>query len=95
MEDKTKRATDSQSFELAPPLLVTLVSDLGKLPAGIIIRFPHEAAMLLVAQRYAVPIADFNAQPDLVVDAEQLLFAGLPTEFLPLEALLETGLEAA
>ena len=97
MEDKTRGATESQSIEATPPpLLVTLVSDhLGKLPSGLKCRFPHEVAINLILHKYAVPVADFNSRPDLEIAEEQLMYSDLPSCVLPLQAILETDVEAA
>ena len=106
LEEKT-RASDNRQDEqslkaalpsvelLRPPLLVVLRNDLEKLPAGIAIQFPHEVAINLIHQRYAVPVASFEAEPDLVIDEDQLLHAALPSSVTPLEAILEIAVEAA
>ena len=103
LEDKTrenarrleKQKAESPSLELVPPLLVVLRHDLGKLPAGIVIQFPHEVAINLIRHRYAVPVASFDALPDLIVDEDQLRFTGFEPSLLPLEVILEPALEAA
>jgi hypothetical protein len=90
-----QRVGEFDSLESAPPLLVVLRHDLGKLPAGIAIQFPHEVA---IHQRYSVPVADFKLRPDLEVQEEDLQFTDFPPSVIPLglqEAILETGLEAA
>jgi hypothetical protein len=104
LEDRTrendrrreKQQAHGESALDVPPLLVVLRHDLGKLPAGIAIQFPREVAISLLQRRgCAVPVGSFAAQPDLVIDEDQLLHAALPSSVTPLEAILETVLAAA
>jgi hypothetical protein len=44
-----------------PPLLLKLTQDLGKLPAGIVVQLPYDAAIRAINRRYGVqPAGDFN-----------------------------------
>jgi hypothetical protein len=90
-----QRAGEFNSLESATPLLVMLHHELGKLPAGITIQFPYNVAISLIHQRYATPVASFAAQPDLVIDEDQLMYADLPSRVIPLGTILETMMEAA
>jgi hypothetical protein len=85
-EDKERADAGSLYLEPAPPLLVVLKQDLGKLPAGISIEFPHDVAIRLLRRGLAVPVGSFLHNPDLVVDEEQLQYADLPPDLIPLDA---------
>jgi hypothetical protein len=70
--------TDEESDEEASlPLLITLLADLEKLPAGIAIELPLHTALWLIRARFARPVGNMTAAPDLIVDEEQLEDAGL------------------
>jgi hypothetical protein len=88
-EDEKRAMAESPFLEPAPPLLVILQEDLGKLPAGISIQFPHDVAIRLLHLNLgiAVPVGNFDARPDLVVDEDQLQHASLPVELLSLETV--------
>jgi hypothetical protein len=59
--------------EPAPPIVVRLLADCGKLPGGITVSFPNEStAHHLIANRLAVPVADFNVYADLPLDENDL-----------------------
>jgi hypothetical protein len=73
---------DTESAELSDeeaslPLLIRLLADLEKLPAGIAIELPLHTALWLIRTRLARPIGDMTAQPDLIVDEDQLEHVGL------------------
>ena len=64
--------------EPAPPIVVRLLADCGKLPAGITVQFPHEStAHHLITHRLAVPVADFNVSADLTLDESDLELSGI------------------
>jgi hypothetical protein len=60
-----ERAQQAELAEAVPVLCVRMKSDLGKIPSGISVAFPHQVAIDLIRYRYAVPVADFNSRPDL------------------------------
>ena len=66
-----------------PSMLVRLVSDLGKLPAGIVIQFPSEVALSLVRHRVASTVGSLQSRPDLVIDADDMIHTGIPTGLYP------------
>jgi hypothetical protein len=66
-----------------PSMLVRLLSDLGKLPAGILIQFPPEVALSLVRHRVAAPVSELRLHPDLVIDEEDMMHSGIPTGLYP------------
>ena len=93
-ETKTRKR-DSSRREVAaraarfqqpsPPILVRLNRDLGPIPANILIQFPREFAESLILRRLAVPVGDFQLQPELYLDQCDLLNDGLPSGLYWLE----------
>jgi hypothetical protein len=75
---RKKRCTED-----TPSMLVRLVSDLGKLPAGILIQFPSAVALSLVRYRVATPVSNLQARPDLVIDEEDMMHTGIPASLYP------------
>ena len=69
--------------EPIPTMLVRLLTDLGKLPAGILIQFPSGVALSLVRHRVATPVSNLQARPDLVIDEEEMILTGIPTSLYP------------
>lgn len=56
---------------LAPDLLVRCVRQVAnKLPAHYALALPSTIAHGLILRRLAVPVADFSAAPDAVIDCE-------------------------
>jgi hypothetical protein len=73
-----KAEAESEYLKPVPPLLITLHQDLGKLPAGISIQFPHEVAIILIHRGLgeAVPIGDFAVLPDLLIEEDDMQHVG-------------------
>lgn len=62
-----------------PGINLTLLRDLGKLPAGIIIEFPrHTALSILRRKGLAVPVGDLTRPCDLCIGLEDLPHLGEP-----------------
>jgi hypothetical protein len=76
-EQDTESAEAIADEEASLPLLIRLLSDLEKLPAGIAIELPLHTALWLIRSGLARPIGDMTAAPDLIVDEDQLEHAGL------------------
>jgi hypothetical protein len=68
--------------EPAPPIVVRMLADYGKLPGGITVQFPHEStAHNLIANRLAIPVADFSVTADLTLDESDLEQIGLGDDY--------------
>jgi hypothetical protein len=63
---------------LDAPLLVRLLADYRKLPAGFVYELPRHAAELLLRQKVAHVVGTVGAQPDLVLDDSDWLQATTP-----------------
>jgi hypothetical protein len=59
-------------------LLISLTKDIGKLPAGISIQFPHDVGVALIHRGtgVAIPVGSFAATPDLVIDDDDMQHVG-------------------
>lgn len=62
----------------SPPLLVRLKADAEGIPAGTTILTSYEIATALIRRRAAVPVGDFKAVPDLVIEDEELCLRSTP-----------------
>ena len=74
-----KRLSKKERFSVqAPPLLVSMAEDTGKLPVGISIQFPHNVGIALIHRGLdvAIPVGSFAVRPDLVVDDEDMKHVG-------------------
>jgi DNA-binding transcriptional LysR family regulator len=88
-----KGEAEPDCLQPVPPLLVVLRKDLGKLPAGIVIEFESQNLALSLIRHglgVAVPKGSFTIRPDLMIDDEQLLHAGLPLEFYHVDEVVCT-----
>jgi hypothetical protein len=82
-ERELNQRSKKRYTEPAPSLLVRLLGDLGKLPAGILIQFPSAVALSLVRYRVATPVSELRLRPDLVIDEEDMMHTGIPTGLYP------------
>ena len=77
-EERKEHLRATKFSDPAPPLLIRFQRDQTKLPASINVELPHDAAVAALLQRgRAVPVGDFNAAPDLVIDENDLQYAGV------------------
>jgi hypothetical protein len=52
------------------PLIVTLLENVGKLPAGFTYELPEREALALIARRKATAVGNTKQTPDLVLTQE-------------------------
>jgi hypothetical protein len=72
-EEKAREKAESDFIRSAPPLLVVLRKEVGKLPAGVVIEFESEPLALHLIRcglGVAVPKADFALNPSVVISGE-------------------------
>ena len=65
------------NLESTEPLLVRLIEEIGKLPAGFTYELPRFEAERLIARRAAIAVGNLGVIPDISLSEQECAEAGL------------------